>query len=235
MASGNVQIIPITGIGEVAVGEDVAATILGAASSEGISFEDADVLVVTHKIVSKAEGKAVPIGDEDGYRRLVEDEADAIIRRRGDLVITKTKHGFICANAGVDRSNVTGGRALMLPDRPDRSAHEIRMQVERATGKRVAVVVSDTFGRAWRRGLTDVAIGVSGIPAIIDLKDTTDMHGRVLEVTEIAVVDEIAAAADLVMGKATGIPAAIVRGLEWEGKGGRAADLVRSPGEDLFR
>jgi coenzyme F420-0:L-glutamate ligase/coenzyme F420-1:gamma-L-glutamate ligase len=232
---GVVQLIPIPGIGEVAAGDDVAATVLAALDGAGLDLEEHDVVVITHKIVSKAEGNVVPITDEKAYRKLVENEAAAIVRRRGDLLITQTKHGFICANAGVDRSNVPGSQAVLLPDRPDRSAHTIRSRLERSAGVRLAVVVTDTFGRPWRRGLTDVAIGVSGMPAILDLKGTTDMQGRVLEVTEVAIVDEIASAADLVMGKATGVPAAIVRGLDWPAGDGRAADLVRSADEDLFR
>ena len=230
-----VQLIPISGIGEVTRGEDVAASILAAMNLTGFALEHRDVVVITHKIVSKSEGKVVPIANEASYRELVANEAEAIIRRRGDLVITQTKHGFICANAGVDRSNVPGSHAVLLPDRPDRSAHAIRTRLEQAAGVDLAVVVTDTFGRPWRRGLTDIAIGVSGMPAILDLKGSTDMQGRLLEVTEVAIVDEIAAAADLVMGKATGIPAAIVRGLDWPPGNGRAADLVRSADEDLFR
>lgn len=229
------KILPVDGIGEVARGDDVAALVLEAVASSDQALADGDVVVITHKVVSKAEGKVVPIDDEAGYRRLVEDEAAAVIRRRGDLVITQTKHGFICANAGVDRSNVDGDAAVLLPDRPDRSAHRIRRRLESSTGLRLAVVITDTFGRAWRRGLTDVAIGVSGMPAILDLRGTADMQGRTLMVTEVALVDEIAAAADLVMGKARGIPVAIVRGLDWEPGDGRATDLVRPAAEDLFR
>jgi coenzyme F420-0:L-glutamate ligase/coenzyme F420-1:gamma-L-glutamate ligase len=235
MIDGAVTLIPIRGIGEIEPGDDVAGMLLDALGTTGLGLEDRDVVVVTHKIVSKAEGRLAPIDDEAAYRRLVLEEAGAIIRRRGDLVIAQTRHGFICANAGVDRSNVPGHQAVLLPERPDRSAHLIRSKLEHATGTRLAVVVTDTFGRAWRRGLTDVAIGVSGMAAIADLRGTTDMQGRVLDVTEVAIVDEIAAAADLVMGKATGIPAAIVRGLDWPAGDGRAADLVRPAHEDLFR
>ncbi len=149
-------------------------------------------------------------------------------------MITLTRHGFVCANAGVDRSNVGAGHVVLLPADPDRSAHRIRTRLERLTGLGIGVVITDTFGRAWRRGLTDVAIGVSGLAAIVDLRGTHDTHGNLLEVTEVAVADEIAAAADLVMGKARGIPAAIVRGVEAHGHG-RAADLIRPPAEDLFR
>ncbi len=235
MTVQRLEIIPIEGIGEITHGDDVAEVLLSAAATTGLDVRSDDVIVITHKIVSKAEGKVEPVADDADYRALIEREAEAIVRRRGDLMITQTKHGFICANAGIDRSNVEGDRAVLLPDRPDRSAHTIRMKIEQATNTRVAVVVTDTFGRPWRRGLTDVAIGVSGMPAILDLVGTTDMQGRVLEVTEVAVVDEIAAAADLVMGKATGVPAAIVRGLTWKGDDGRAADLIRPASEDLFR
>ena len=232
---GPVELIPITGIGEVRAGDDVAALIVEALTDQKIALAHRDVVVITHKIVSKAEGKVVPIADDAGYRSLVEREAKTIIRRRGDLVITQTKHGFICANAGVDRSNVPGSAAVLLPDRPDRSAHTIRKKLEQATAVRLAVVVTDTFGRPWRRGLTDIAIGVSGMPALLDLKGTKDMPGRILEVSEVALVDEIASAADLVMGKADGVPVAIVRGLAWPDADGRASDLIRPAAEDMFR
>lgn len=227
--------MPIEGVGEVVPGDDVAGLLLEAMAATGITLMDRDVVVVTHKIVSKAEGRVAPIEDEAAYRRLAEDEAAAVIRRRGTLIITQTTHGFICANAGVDRSNTAPGTAVMLPKAPDRSAHQIRTKLELAAGVELAVVVTDTFGRPWRRGLTDVAIGISGMPAIMDLRGTTDTYGRVLDVTEVAIADEIAAAADLVMGKATAIPAAILRGLDWSGEPGTAADLVRQPHEDMFR
>jgi coenzyme F420-0:L-glutamate ligase/coenzyme F420-1:gamma-L-glutamate ligase len=232
---GSLEIIPIPGIGEVRRHADIANVILEACRTAGITWQRRDVAVVTHKIVSKAEGRVVAAATDEEHRALVEEEAAAIVRRRGDLVITQTRHGFICANAGVDRSNVAAGYAVLLPERPDRSAHTIRTGIEVATGVAVAVIVTDTFGRPWRRGLTDVAIGVSGMPAILDLRGTTDMTGRVLDVTEVAIVDEIAAAADLVMGKASGVPAVIVRGLDWPPGEGRATDLVRPPDEDLFR
>lgn len=227
-------VFPVTGIGEISPGADIAAMIVEAAIGGDIGFEDRDIIVITHKIVSKAEGQIREIPDEATYRRLVEDEAVSIIRRRGDLVITQTRHGFICANAAVDRSNVERGHAILLPVDPDRSAHRIRILMERATNTSLGVIITDTFGRPWRRGLTDVAIGISGLPSVLDLRGTTDAYGNVLEVTEVAVVDEIAGAADLVMGKATGIPAAIVRGLDLSGNG-RVSDLIRPPSEDLFR
>lgn len=228
-----IRIVPLEGIPEVAPGDDLAALIVSAAGRD-IGIEDRDVVVVTHKVVSKQEGRIVEVPDEAAYRRLVEDESMRIVRRRGDLVIAQTRHGFVCANAAVDRSNVAAGHALLLPVDPDRSAHRLRVLIERATDATIGVVITDTFGRPWRRGLVDVAIGVSGLHAIVDHRGSFDTHGNELHVTEVAVVDEIAAAADLVMGKASGIPAAIVRGLDLAGEG-RATDMVRPASEDLFR
>ncbi len=228
------RLVPLPGIPEVGPGDDLPALLLAAVRDAGERLEDRDVVVVTHKVVSKAEGRVVPIPSDAARRRLVEDEAAAILRRRGDLVITKTRHGFICANAGVDRSNTDEGTAVLLPVDPDRSAHRIRQRLERVSGARLGVIVTDTFGRAWRRGLVDVAIGASGLVVLQDLRGTRDGGGRLLEVTEVALADEIAAAADLVMGKATRVPAVLVRGLAVLGEG-RATDLVRPAGEDLFR
>jgi coenzyme F420-0:L-glutamate ligase/coenzyme F420-1:gamma-L-glutamate ligase len=229
-------IIPVTGVGDIAPGDDIAAALVDALADSGEALAAGDVLVVTHKIVSKAEGRIAEYATEREYRDLVLGEAADVVRRRGDLVIARTAHGFICANAGVDRSNVgADGTVLLLPLDPDRSAHGIRMRIRSLTGVDCPVVVSDTFGRPWRRGLTDVAIGVSGIDPIDDLRGTDDMYGRRLDVTEVAVADELAAAADLVMGKATGIPAAIVRGWPHRRGEGRARDMIRPADEDLFR
>jgi len=226
---------PVTGIGEILPGDDIASKVLDAMASGGIALANGDIVVVTHKIVSKAEGRLVEVVTDDDYRALAASEAAQVLRRKGAMIIAVTRHGFVCANAGVDRSNVPGNGAVMLPVDPDRSAHRLRTRWERATGARLAVIVTDTFGRPWRRGLTDVAIGVSGIDPILDLKGTTDGSGHLLEVTEVAIVDEIASAADLVMGKAANIPVAVVRGLDWERGEGRATDLVRPASEDLFR
>ncbi len=230
-----IEILPIEGVGEVVPGDDVARVLVDAIEASPYSLQDGDILVITHKIVSKAEGQIVEVTSEADYRAAVEAEAEAIIRRRGDLVIAQTKHGFICANAGVDRSNIDGDRIVLLPERPDRSAATIQKRLAAASGVSLAVIISDTFGRPWRRGLTDVAIGLAGMAPIEDLKGTTDMHGHVLEVSEIAVVDEVASAADLAMGKSAGIPAAIVRGVAWTPGPGRAVDMVRPAGEDMFR
>ena len=228
------RVFPITGMPEVEPGDDLADMICNAASAQGESLQTNDIVVITHKVVSKQEGRVAAIPSEADYRKLIEDEAARIVRRRGDLVIAQTRHGFVCANAAVDRSNVAHGTAVLLPIDPDRSAHRIRTLLERATDARLGVIITDTFGRPWRRGLVDVAIGISGLPSIVDLRGSTDTHGNELNVTEVAAVDEIASAADLVMGKATGIPAAVVRGLELVGDG-RATDLVRPAEEDLFR
>lgn len=229
------EIHPLVGIGVVSPGDDVATVLIGAL--EPLQPVSGDVIVVTHKIVSKAEGAVREIiGDPEEFKKLlVEEQATSIVRRRGDLIIAETKHGFVCANAGIDRSNAAPGTMVLLPEDPDRSAHRIRAKLERHFGVELAVIISDTFGRPWRRGLTDIAIGISGLIAVLDLKGTKDWSGRELEVTEVAVADELAAASDLVMGKADGIPAALVRGYEGPRGDGRAADLVRPVDEDLFR
>lgn len=228
------HIHPLPGFPEVQPGDDLASLLLTAIGSTGLALEDGDIVVVTHKVVSKSEGRIVEVLSEEAYRALVRSEAIAIIRRRGDLMIAKTRHGFICANAGVDRSNTSPGTAVLLPVDPDRSAHRLRKLLERASAASIGVIITDTFGRPWRRGLVDVAIGVSGLTPILDMRGKPDARGRMMEVTEIAVVDEIAAASDLVMGKADQVPAALVRGLALRGEG-RAADLIRHPAEDLFR
>jgi len=229
------EIFPIGGIPEVRAGDDLAGLIAAACPD----LRDLDVVVVTQKVVSKAEGAMVRIDAEDprGHKAIVERESTRILRRRGDLIISETSHGFVCANAGVDLSNVDEGWAALLPEDSDRSARRIRDGLRARAGVEVAVIVSDTFGRPWRRGLTDIAIGCAGIRAIVDLRGTEDSRGRELQVTEVCVVDELAGAAELVMGKAAGIAAAVVRGVEpaWFGRGEVRAEVVRPPQEDLFR
>ncbi len=231
-----VSIIPVCGIGEARPGDDVAGMLLGGLESSGMTLADGDVVVVTHKLVSKAEGRVMEIGDDPEARlRVIEQEAAAVLRRRDQLVITETRHGFVCANAGVDRSNAAPGQIVLLPVDPDLSARRIRARLRQATGTAPGVIITDTFGRAWRHGLCDVAIGVAGIPAVVDYRGTPDTFGNILEVTEVALADELAAAADLVMGKARGIPAAVIRGLEYPPGDGSSADLIRNPAEDMFR
>ena len=232
------QLIPIHGIGEITPGDEIAVLVADAAAAQDTPLQGRDCVVITQKIVSKAENRLVPLDpeDPDARARLIESESVRIVRRRGDLVIAETTHGFVCANAGIDLSNVDDGFAALLPIDPDRSAHHIRNALRARVGVEVAVIVSDTFGRPWRLGLTDVAIGVAGITAVVDLRGTADDRGRILQVTEVAIADEVAGAAELVMGKAAGVPAAIVRGLDadWFGDGS-VRDLVRNPHEDLFR
>jgi coenzyme F420-0:L-glutamate ligase/coenzyme F420-1:gamma-L-glutamate ligase len=233
------EVLPVEGMPEIGPGTDLGTAIIEATAARGPELRDRDVLVVTQKIVSKAEDAMVDVDPDDhlSHKPIVERESVRILRRRGDLIISETKHGFVCANAGIDLSNVERGRAALLPDDPDRSARRIRDQIRGRLGVEVGVVVSDTFGRPWRRGVTDVAIGCAGIAAVVDLRGTTDALGRELLVTEVCVVDEIAAAADLVMGKAAGIPVAVVRGLPaaWFRTGSVADEVVRDPAEDLFR
>jgi coenzyme F420-0:L-glutamate ligase/coenzyme F420-1:gamma-L-glutamate ligase len=232
------SIHPIAGVPEIRPGDELAELLADAAAAQGTALTNGDCLVVTQKVVSKAEDRLVPLDADDlaARRRLIESESVRILRRRGDLIISETRHGFVCANAGIDLSNVPDGVAALLPLDADRSAQHVREALRARRGIEVAVVVSDTFGRAWRLGLTDVAIGVAGLAAVVDLRGTHDTSGRELQVTEVAVADEVAGAADLVMGKARGVPAAIVRGLDASFLAeGRARDLVRAPGEDLFR
>ncbi len=232
------HIIPIEGIGEVRPDDRLGPMIINAAAAQDTPLMDHDCLVVTQKIVSKAENRLVPLDHADFTARaeIIDSESVRVLRRRGDLVISETRHGFICANAGIDLSNVDSGFAALLPVDSDRSAHRIRNSVRAEVGVDVGVVVSDTFGRPWRHGLTDVAIGVAGIAAVVDLRGGTDDRGQALRVTEVALADEIAAAAELVMGKAAGIPVAIVRGLEasWF-RDGSVRELIRPAQDDLFR
>ena len=233
-----ITVIPVEGVPEVRPGNELASLIADAAVTQGTPLASGDCLVITQKVVSKAEGRLVALDpdDRDARMALVESESVRIVRRRGDLVISETRHGFVCANAGVDLSNVEHGYAALLPIDPDRSARHVRDALRARYGVEAAVVVSDTFGRPWRMGLTDVAIGVAGLAAVLDLRGQPDAHGRELQVTEVALADEVASAAELVMGKALAVPAAIVRGLDpaWM-RDGSARELVRNSADDLFR
>jgi coenzyme F420-0:L-glutamate ligase / coenzyme F420-1:gamma-L-glutamate ligase len=240
------RIVPVRGLPEIAEGDDLAALVAAA-----IELEDGDVVVVAQKGVSKAEGRVVALDDvepsaaaqdiaaSDGRDpRQVEAilrETARIVRRRGGLVIAETRHGFVCASAGVDASNAPApGQVVLLPLEPDASAARLRERLRELTGKEVGVLVTDSFGRAWRQGTTDVAIGAAGVPVLLDLEGARDSVGYELHATVIAVADEIAGAAELVMGKTRGIPAAVVRGLELGGDGA-ARDLVMPRERDLFR
>lgn len=243
------QILPVPGLPEVQAGDDLAGQIIdacltGTADDPSgvygpVGLAQHDVLVVSQKVVSKAEGRQRIVDPDDplAHKPLVLEESSRVLRRRGDLIISETRHGFICANAGIDRSNVAPDVALLLPEDPDRSARRIRDAIRHRQGVEVAVIVADTFGRPWRRGLTDIALGSAGIMPILDLRGTPDAVGRELHVTEVCLVDELAGAAELVRGKANGVAVAVIRGADpaWFAEGEVVRDVVRQPHEDLFR
>lgn len=223
-------VTPVVGLPEVVADDDLVALL--APALRAMKVADDDVVVVTQKIVSKAEGQIVPGGDR---AEAVQAETARVVARRDDLVIAETRHGFVCANAGVDASNVAEGFLSLLPADPDGSAARLRSGLISALGVDIAVVVTDTFGRAWREGLVDVAIGVAGLPAVVDLRGTPDHTGRELEATVVALADQVAAAAGIVMGKDARLPVALVRGLDRRGRPGTGRDLVRAADDDLFR
>ncbi len=238
MPLGELSIRPVPGLPEIKPGDDLVTMIIDACvATHGITHHD--VLVVSQKVVSKAEGQLVAVDPDDplAHKPLVVEEAARILRRRGDLIITETKHGFVCANAGIDRSNVAPDVAALLPEDSDRSARRLRDAISGRLKTDVGVIVADTFGRPWRRGLTDVALGSAGLIAVLDLRGSNDALGKELHVTEVCIVDQLAGAAELVRGKSTGTAVAIVRGGpdHWFGPGSVAEDVVRSPTEDLFR
>jgi coenzyme F420-0:L-glutamate ligase/coenzyme F420-1:gamma-L-glutamate ligase len=227
-----ITVFPVEGLPEVHPGDEIADLVVAR-----IGLEDGDVVVVTQKIVSKAEGRLEKVADDQERLRLIERESVRVLRRRDELVISETQQGFVCANAGVDLSNVDDGVAALLPVDADRSARHIRDALAARTGVTVAVVVSDTFGRPWRRGLVDVALGCAGVAAIVDLRGTADTRGRTLLATEVAIADEVASAAELVMGKDRNVPVAVVRGVDrsWLRESSVRTEIVRPHGEDLFR
>ncbi|MEO8423450.1 MAG: coenzyme F420-0:L-glutamate ligase [Actinomycetota bacterium] len=229
-----IEIWPVEGLPEIREGDDLAAMLAEPLRALGVA--DGDVVAITQKVVSKAEGRVVP-DEGDGRSAWIERETRRIVARRGELIIAETHHGFVCANAGVDASNVEPGFVSLLPIDPDASSEAIRASlIERLGLSRLGVVVTDTFGRPWRNGVVNVAIGCAGLPAIVDLRGRADHHGRELEVTVVALADEVAAASGLVMGKSARVPVALVRGVDFDDAAhGRAADLIRPPDEDLFR
>jgi coenzyme F420-0:L-glutamate ligase/coenzyme F420-1:gamma-L-glutamate ligase len=233
---GGLQVLPVRGLPEFGPGDDLAAAVAGAAPW----LADGDVVVVTSKVVSKVEGRLVPVppgADRETVRQqAIDEETVRVVARRGPLKIVETRHGWVVAAAGIDASNVAGDALVLLPEDADASARALRRRLRDLLDVEVAVVVSDTFGRTWREGLTDVAVGSAGIPALTDHRGAVDRHGNRLETTQVAVVDELAAAADLVKGKLDGVPVAVVRGLPFrppaEDPGTRP--LVRLGPGDLF-
>jgi len=247
-----IQIIGLNMIPLVKVGDCVGDHVVRAAQKQGLQIVDRDVVVVAQKIVSKAEGRVVQLkevtpsalaeavagasGKDPRHVETILREAEGIVKMKAGHLIVETRHGFVCANAGVDRSNVEEGDAVvLLPKDPDKSAREIRQKVLELTGANVGVIVSDTFGRAWRLGQVNVAIGAAGLQPLMDYRGSKDMFGHVLSVTQMAIADELASAAELIMKKCDGIPAAIVRGFEYTQGEGSAKDLIRPKEDDLFR
>jgi coenzyme F420-0:L-glutamate ligase/coenzyme F420-1:gamma-L-glutamate ligase len=252
----SLEVIALEGLPFVRPGDDLVELIASALTRNGVAPRAGDVLVVAQKIVSKAEGRMIDLAtvepsakaltlaaEVDKDPRLVEvilSESVRVVRARRNVLIVEHRLGFIMANAGVDQSNVApadgASRALLLPENPDRSAEALRNGLAAATGLDLAVVINDSFGRAWRQGTAGVAIGVAGLPALVDLRGRPDLFGRTLEVSVIGFADEVAAAASLVMGQADeATPVVLIRGLRWSAPATNAASMIRSANEDLFR
>jgi len=247
-----VQLLPLTGLPEIREGDDLARLTVKATRENRVGLRNDDVLVVAQKIVSKAEGCAVRLSSVQPSARAMQMAAAARnkdarlvevilqesrrIVRDDPVLIVETHHGFVCANAGVDHSNISDDDMVtLLPRDPDASARRLAAELRRLTRKRIAVIISDTFGRPWRLGLTNVAIGAAGVPVLRDLRGTRDRHAKPLQATILAVADELAAAAGLVMGKSEGIPAVVIRGYRYRPADERAATIIRPAAEDLFR
>jgi coenzyme F420-0:L-glutamate ligase/coenzyme F420-1:gamma-L-glutamate ligase len=246
------RIIGLRGLGEITPGLDLATAIMGRLEAQGLALEAGDVLVVTQKIVSKAEGRLVALDTiepspfakhiAETYEkdaRVVEvvlRESKRIVKMDRGTIICETRHGLVCANAGVDESNVKNlGAVALLPEDPDQSARALRSAIGSLTGVKPPIIITDTFGRPWRDGLVNVAIGIAGLAPLLDYRDRPDTEGRLMRVTAMAVADELASASELVMGKLDRVPVALVRGYAYTPYEGRAADLVRPPEKDLFR
>tara|TARA_A100001035_G_scaffold274267_1_gene265989 strand:+ start:928 stop:1626 length:699 start_codon:yes stop_codon:yes gene_type:complete len=228
-----IRIIPIEGIPEIKVDDNLAEITFNVLSKSEIGIEKNDIFIVTQKIVSKSEGMERDLSYYD-FEELLQSESKKIIRKRGDLVITKTKHGFICANAGIDKSNIKKDSALLLPEDPNKSANKFRKRFESLANLPIAVIVSDTFGRAWRKGQVNFAIGSSGISPIESYIGKLDSFNNELNATEIAVIDELASAAELVMKKTIDVPIALIRGFDYKSSKLNASELIRDDNEDFF-
>lgn len=249
--SNNLEIIPVHGIDEVRPRDNIAQLILSAARMSQIRIRNGDIVVVTHKIISKAEGRVVElkqvtpssfaakagrhVGKDPRQVEVILSESRRLVKMVKGLIISETAHGFVCANAGVDQSNVDRGKIVLLPKRPDESAKKIREGIRRATKKAVAVIISDTFGRAWREGQVDVAIGIAGIHPFSDYRGKKDQYGYSLKATVICVADELASAAELCMNKLDRVPVAIIRGYPYAKAELPVRSIVRKPARDLFR
>ena len=228
-----ITIIPVKNFPEIKAGDDLIELLINSLEDSNVSIEENDIIVLTQKIVSKSESRLRNLEDTS-FEELLAEESTEIIRKRGDLVIARTKHGFICANAGIDKSNIEDGHALLLPIDPDRSASKYREQIYTRLQKKVAVIISDTFGRPWRVGQVNFAIGSSGIEPLVSYIGSTDTFENELNATEIAIIDEIASSAELVMEKTLNIPIAILRGVNYRDSKNNAKDLIRKKDEDFF-
>ncbi len=228
-----VSIIPIMNLPEFDTGHEIVEELIKSLEENKITLEDNDVIVITQKIISKVEGRKIDINKED-IEEVIKSESLQIIRKRGETVIAKTKHGFICANAGIDKSNIEEGSALLLPEDPDKTSRDIRKKIEHKTGKKISVIICDTFGRAWRKGQTNVAIGSSGIEPLESYIGEKDTFDNELFATEIAIVDELAGAAELVMKKSDNIPIVIIKGVKYNISDLGVDELIRDAQEDFF-
>ena len=228
-----IRVIPVEGIPEIKVDDNLAEITFDVLNNSEIGIEKNDIFIVTQKIVSKSEGMERDLSNYD-FEQLLQSESKKIIRKRGDLVIAKTHHGFICANAGIDKSNVKKNSALLLPQDPNKSADKFRKRFESLANLPIAVIISDTFGRAWRKGQVNFAIGSSGINPIDSYIGKLDSFNNELNATEIAVIDELASAAELVMKKTIDIPIAIIRGVDYKSSKLTANELIREDNEDFF-
>jgi coenzyme F420-0:L-glutamate ligase/coenzyme F420-1:gamma-L-glutamate ligase len=251
MASAEIRILPVTGLAEIAAGDDLGERIVQAVAAAGLRIGDGDIFVVAQKIVSKAEGRVVRLDTvapsprarewattHHKDARVVEiilRESRRIVRMERGILITETHHGFICANAGVDSSNVPKGTVTLLPEDPDSSASRLHARLGKSFGARVAVIISDTFGRPWRLGLVNIALGVAGLAPLMDYRGQLDSYNRTLQVTVMAVADELASAAELVMGKADRVPVVVIQGFSFQPGQGSGRDILRPAAEDLFR
>jgi coenzyme F420-0:L-glutamate ligase/coenzyme F420-1:gamma-L-glutamate ligase len=246
-----IQIFPLAGLPEVTAGDDVATLVVDAVRVGSLAIAAGDIFVVAQKIISKAEKRSVALDTIQPSERaadwaaeykkdprlieLVLREAKRIVRMERGVIVAETRHGFVCANAGVDTSNVEEGTALLLPEDPDRSARGLRERLAAAFGVSVGVIISDTFGRPWREGLVNVAIGVAGISPLLDYRGQRDTSGKLMSATIIASADELASAAELAMGKTSRTPVVMVRGVRASSDCGSGRDLLRAPGLDIFR
>jgi coenzyme F420-0:L-glutamate ligase/coenzyme F420-1:gamma-L-glutamate ligase len=251
MPTGGIRIWGVQGIPEIEPGTDLAGVILASLAKTEVSTEGSIILVIAQKVVSKAEGRIVRLDEvvpspqarswAEKYHRdarmieIVFRQARRIVRMDRGVIIAETAHGFVCANAGVDASNAPAGTVILLPADPDRSAEELRRRLANGLGRDVGVIVSDTFGRPWRTGLTNVALGVAGISAATDYRGQVDSFGRILQATVLATADELAAAAELVMGKTARMPVAVIEGYPCAAAAGSGRNLIRPAEDDLFR